>query len=114
MTVTMQPVKRTALYRTGLTLGATMADHAGWQVAARFRSPDEETQQVQAGVATGGCQLAGQAAKCKGRGFDPAGWQIAGATVWPLGRQRRARDLRAAGYAGNAASAPGPGCARSP
>ena len=50
MTVTMQPVKRTALYRTGLALGATMTDHAGWQVAARFRSPDEETQQVQDGV----------------------------------------------------------------
>ena len=83
MTVTMQPVKRTALYRTGLTLGATMADHAGWQVAARFRSPDEETQQVQAGVALADASWLGKL-EVQGRGFDPAGWQIAGATVWPL------------------------------
>ena len=49
MTATMQPVKRTPLYRTALALGATMTDHAGWQVAAHFRSPDEEARQVQAG-----------------------------------------------------------------
>ena len=83
MTVTMQPVKRTALYRTGLTLGATMADHAGWQVAARFRSPDEETQQVQAGVALADASWLGKL-EVQGRGLDPAGWEIAGATVWPL------------------------------
>ena len=83
MTVTMQPVKRTALYRTGLTLGATMADHAGWQVAACFRSPDEETQQVQAGVALADASWLGKL-EVQGRGLDPAGWEIAGATVWPL------------------------------
>ena len=83
MTVTMQPVKRTALYRTGLTLGATMADHAGWQVAACFRSPDEETQQVQAGVALADASWLGKL-EIRGRGLDPTEWQIAGANVWPL------------------------------
>ena len=83
MTVTMQPIKRTALYRTGLALGATMTDHAGWQVAARFRSPDEETQQVQDGVGLADASWLGKL-EVPGRGLDPAGWETAGATVWPL------------------------------
>ena len=83
MTVTMQPVKRTALYRTGLALGATMTDHAGWQVAARFRSPDEEARQVQDGVGLADASWLGKL-EIRGRGLDPAGWEIAGATVWPL------------------------------
>ena len=83
MTVTMQPIKRTALYRTGLALGATMTDHAGWQVAARFRSPDEETQQVQDGVGLADASWLGKL-EIRGRGLDPAGWETAGATVWPL------------------------------
>ena len=83
MTVTMQPVKRTALYRTGLALGATMADHAGWQVAARFRSPDEEAQQVQDGVGLADASWLGKL-EIRGRGLDPAGWEAAGAIVWPL------------------------------
>ena len=83
MTVTMQPVKRTALYRTGLALGATMADHAGWQVAARFRSPDEEARQVQDGVGLADASWLGKL-EVQGRGLDPAGWEIAGATIWPL------------------------------
>ena len=72
MTVTMQPIKRTALYRTGLALGATMTDHAGWQVAARFRSPDEETQQVQDGVGLADASWLGKL-EVPGRGLDPAG-----------------------------------------
>ena len=72
MTVTMQPIKRTALYRTGLALGATMTDHAGWQVAARFRSPDEETQQVQDGVGLADASWLGKL-ESSGRGLDPAG-----------------------------------------
>ena len=83
MAATMQPIKRTALYRTGLALGATMTDHAGWQVAARFRSPDEETQQVQDGVGLADASWLGKF-EIRGRGLDPAGWEIAGATVWPL------------------------------
>ena len=83
MTVTMQPIKRTPLYRTGLALGATMTDHAGWQVAARFRSPDEEAQQVQDGVGLADASWLGKL-EVQGRGLDPAGWEIAGATVWPL------------------------------
>ena len=102
MTVTMQPIKRTALYRTGLALGATLTDHAGWQVAARFRSPDEEAQQAQAGVGLADASWLGKLeVRCAraapqmsmgscgsgvvgGQGLDPAEWEIAGATVWPL------------------------------
>ena len=86
MTATMQPVKRTPLYRTALALGATMTDHAGWQVAAHFRSPDEEARQVQAGVGLADASWLGKlAVRCtRGQGLDPAEWQIAGATVWPL------------------------------
>ena len=83
MAVTLQPIKRTPLYRTGLALGATMTDHAGWQVAAGFRSPDKEARQAQAGVALADASWLGKL-EVQGRGFDPAGWQIAGATVWPL------------------------------
>ena len=83
MTVIMQPIKRTALYRTGLALGATMTDHAGWQVAARFRSPDEETQQAQDGVGLADASWLGKF-EIRGRGLDPAGWEIASATIWPL------------------------------
>lgn len=83
MTATMQPVKRTPLYRTALELGATMTDHAGWQVAARFRSPDAEAQQVQAGVGLADASWLGKL-EVRSRDLDPAGWQIAGTTVWPL------------------------------
>ena len=86
MTVTMQPIKRTPLYRTALALGATLTDHAGWQVAARFRSPDDEVQQAQAGVGLADAGWLGKLeVRCAGgRNLDPADWQIAGATVWPL------------------------------
>ncbi len=102
MAITMQPIKRTALYRTGLALGATMTDYAGWQIAARFRSPDEETQQVQAGVGLADAgwlgkleiRRAGAAPQLSmgscgsgvvgDRSLDPVEWQITGATVWPL------------------------------
>lgn len=83
MTVTMQPVKRTPLYRTALALGATLTDHAGWQVAARFRSPDAEAQQVQIGVGLADAGWLGKL-EVRGRIEGPAGWQIADATVWPL------------------------------
>ena len=83
MTATMQPVKRTPLYRTGLAMGATLTDHAGWQVAARFRSPDEEAQQAQATVGLADASWLGKL-QIQGPGLAPTGWEIAGATVWPL------------------------------
>ena len=88
MTLTMPPVKRTPLYRTALALGATMTDHAGWQVAAQYRSPDEEVRQVQAGVGLADASWLGKlAVRCAGgQGLDPAAWEIAGATVWPLAK----------------------------
>ena len=102
MTAAMQPIKRTALYRTGLAMGATLTDHAGWQVAARFRSPDEEAQQAQAGVGLADASWLGKLeVRCAraapqmsmgscgsgvvgGQDLDPSGWEIAGATIWPL------------------------------
>ena len=88
MTATMQPVKRTPLYRTALALGATMTDHAGWQVAAQYRSPDEEAQQAQAGVGLADASWRGKlAVRCAGgQRIDAAAWKIAGATVWPLAK----------------------------
>lgn len=83
MTVTMQPVKRTPLYRTALALGATLTDHADWQVAARFRSPDAEAQQVQAGVGLADAGWLGKL-EVRSRDLDPAEWDFADATVWPL------------------------------
>ena len=83
MTATMQPVKRTPLYRTALALGATMTDHAGWQVAAQYRSPGEEAQQAQAGVGLADASWLGKV-EVRGQRIDAADWQIAGATVWPL------------------------------
>lgn len=83
MTAIMQLVKRTPLYRTALALGATMTDHAGWQVAARFRSPEEEARQAQAGVGLADTSWLGKL-QVQGEGLAPAEWQIAGATVWPL------------------------------
>ncbi len=83
MAVTMQPIKRTALYRTSLALGATMTDHAGWQVATQFRSPAEEAQQVQDGVGLADASWLGKL-EIRGQSLDPAGWEIAGATVWSL------------------------------
>ena len=83
MTVTMQPVKRTPLYRTALALGATMTGHAGWQVTTHFRSLDEEVQQAQAGVVLADTSWLGKV-EARGRYLDPTAWQITGATVWPL------------------------------
>ena len=83
MTATMQPIKRTPLYRTALALGATLTDHAGWQVAARFRSPEEEAQQAQAGVVLADTSWLGKL-QVQGRGLDPTEWEIPGATVWPF------------------------------
>lgn len=83
MTATIQPVKRTPLYRTALALGATLTDHAGWQVTSRFRSPEEEAQQAQAGVGLADASWLGKL-QVQGRHLDPKTWQIAGATVWPL------------------------------
>lgn len=83
MTATMQPVKRTPLYRTALALGATLTDHAGWQVAARFRSPEEEAQQAQAGVVLADTSWLDKV-EVRGRRLDPVARQVAGATVWPL------------------------------
>ena len=98
----MPPVKRTPLYRTSLALGATLTDHAGWQVAARFRSPDEEMQQAQSGVGLADASWLGKVeVRCaraapqmtmrscgsgvvEGQRLDTARWEIAGATVWPL------------------------------
>ena len=71
MVITRQPVKRTALYRTSLALGATMTDYAGWQVAARFRSPDEEAQQVQDGVGLADASWLGKL-EVRGKDLDPA------------------------------------------
>ncbi len=83
MTATIQPVKRTPLYRTALALGATLTDHAGWQIAARFRSPDEEMHQAQAGVVLADASWLGKL-ETRGRRLAPTTWQIPGATVWPL------------------------------
>ena len=83
MTATTQPVKRTPLYRTSLALGATLTDHAGWQVAARFRSPDEEMHQAQAGVVLADASWLGKL-QVQGESLDPAEWEIPGAAVWPL------------------------------
>lgn len=83
MTATMQPVKRTPLYRTALALDATLTDHAGWQIAARFRSLDTEAQQAQAGVGLADTSWLGKL-QVQGEGLAPAEWEIPGATVWPL------------------------------
>ena len=83
MTATIQPVKRTPLYRTALALGATLTDHAGWQVAARFRSPEKEARQAQAGVVLADASWLGKL-ETRGRHLAPTTWQIPGATVWPL------------------------------
>ncbi len=83
MTTTMQPIKRTPLYRASLALGATMTDHAGWQVAARFRSPDEEMHQAQAGVLLADASWLGKL-QVQGEALNPAEWELPGAAVWPL------------------------------
>ncbi|MDE2992548.1 MAG: hypothetical protein OXU67_01585 [Chloroflexota bacterium] len=83
MTATIQPVKRTPLYRTALALGATLTDHAGCQIAARFRSPDEEMHQAQAGVVLADASWLGKL-ETRGRHLAPTTWQIPGAVVWPL------------------------------
>ena len=83
MTATIQPVKRPPLYRTSLALGATLTDHAGWQVAARFRPPDEEMHQAQAGVVLADASWLGKL-QVQGESLDPAEWEIPGTAVWTL------------------------------
>ncbi|MAG36840.1 MAG: hypothetical protein CL878_11445 [Dehalococcoidia bacterium] len=85
MAAAMQPVKRTALYRTSLALDASMTDHAGWEVAAQFRPPNEEAQRVQDGVGLADTSWLGKL-EVRGKSLDPETWEIAGGSIWILAR----------------------------
>jgi sarcosine oxidase subunit alpha len=50
MAATLKPIKRTAMYRKHLALGAMTTDYYGWEAAEQFTSPDEEARRVREGV----------------------------------------------------------------
>ena len=88
MAATTQPIKRTALHRTSLALGATMTDFEGWQTAAQYRSPDEEQQHVRRGVGLADTSWLGKL-EVRGSSLDEPTWEITGSNVWSLARGDR-------------------------
>ena len=87
MTATVQPVRRTALYRKHLSLGAAMTNFHGWQVAAQFSAPEDEARLAReaAGLADvgwmGKLEVQGLWAEAPAIGFGSR-------SLWPLARGR--------------------------
>ena len=77
-------VKRSALWRKHLSLGASMANHHGWEVAEGFTSPNEEADHVGKMVGLGDVSwlgkfdLKGKSEKLKSQILDSNSfWQLA-------------------------------------
>lgn len=80
-----RPVKRTALYRTSLALGAEMIEFEGWEIPAQFRSPEEELGKMRNGVGLADLSWIG---KLEVRGALPApiAFDLPGGTIWHFSR----------------------------
>lgn len=89
MQITATPVKRTALYRRHLTLGCSLGEHHGWQVAARFAAPEEEVRRVREAVGLSDVSWMGKI-EMKGSGLDDGGASTAPpGSLWRLARDHR-------------------------
>ena len=85
MAATFRPIKRTALHRRHVALGAKMGDYHGWQVAEHFTSSEEEAQGVREGVGLADMSWMGKL-DVKGNDLRDGEWKIANASVWKLAR----------------------------
>jgi heterotetrameric sarcosine oxidase gamma subunit len=85
MMAALPPVKRTALYRKHLALGAAMTDFHGWQVAARFAAPEDEASCAEEMV---GLADVGWMGKLEVQGLvaEVSGVGTGSRSLWPLAR----------------------------
>ena len=87
MAAVQTPVRRSALYRRHLALGAQMAEEHGWQVAAQFSTPEEEARRIWEGAGLADDSWLGKL-DVRGEGLEGlAGtWKSDDTRLWRLAR----------------------------
>jgi heterotetrameric sarcosine oxidase gamma subunit len=85
MAVTWQPVKLTALSHAQRALRATFVEHHGWQVAARFATPEQEEATVRQGVGLADVSWLGKL-DVKGSRLEEALVHLPSGRTWHLAR----------------------------